>query len=64
MAKFLGAGAAVGSLGSVATREKTGKRDGDGGVCARASVATVNARPAGKLFKSSKRCLALTNASV
>eukprot|EP00965_Chrysotila_dentata_P089366 2951048-Pleurochrysis_carterae.AAC.1 len=47
-----------------AGREKTGERDGAGAGCARASVATVNARPAGRLLKSSLRCLVLTNASV
>eukprot|EP00965_Chrysotila_dentata_P132891 4394083-Pleurochrysis_carterae.AAC.1 len=45
-------------------REKTGERDGPGGVCARAFVATVSARPASKLLKRSLRYLALTNASV
>ena len=43
---------------------KQGELDGAGGVCARASVATVNARPVGKLMKSSQRYLALTNISV
>eukprot|EP00965_Chrysotila_dentata_P194786 6176582-Pleurochrysis_carterae.AAC.1 len=43
---------------------KSGERDGDGGVCARASLATVNARLVGKLFKRSLRYLALTNVSV
>eukprot|EP00965_Chrysotila_dentata_P005044 165158-Pleurochrysis_carterae.AAC.1 len=39
---------------------KQGERDGACGVCARASVATVNARLVGKLTKSSQRLLALT----
>eukprot|EP00965_Chrysotila_dentata_P068017 2250126-Pleurochrysis_carterae.AAC.1 len=38
--------------------------DGAGGVGARASVATVNARPVGRLMKSPQRYLALTNISV
>eukprot|EP00965_Chrysotila_dentata_P222903 6193254-Pleurochrysis_carterae.AAC.3 len=43
-------------------REKTGERDGAGGVCARASAATVYACPAGKLLKYSLRYFALANA--
>eukprot|EP00965_Chrysotila_dentata_P147186 4859533-Pleurochrysis_carterae.AAC.9 len=43
---------------------KEGERDGAGGVCARASVATVNERPVSKLMKSSQRYLALPNVSV
>eukprot|EP00965_Chrysotila_dentata_P149592 4940289-Pleurochrysis_carterae.AAC.1 len=38
--------------------------DGAGGVCATASVATVNARPVGKPMKSSQRYLALTNIAI
>eukprot|EP00965_Chrysotila_dentata_P178491 5894749-Pleurochrysis_carterae.AAC.1 len=34
---------------------KQGERDGAGGVCATASAATVNARPVGKVMKSSQR---------
>eukprot|EP00965_Chrysotila_dentata_P063813 2114645-Pleurochrysis_carterae.AAC.1 len=45
-------------------REKTEERDGTGGVCARASVATVYARWAGRLLKRSLRCLALANALI
>eukprot|EP00965_Chrysotila_dentata_P070605 2334332-Pleurochrysis_carterae.AAC.2 len=49
-------------IGDGGRREKIGERDGTGGVCARASVATVHGRRAGKLWKRSLRCLALKNA--
>eukprot|EP00965_Chrysotila_dentata_P196100 6177383-Pleurochrysis_carterae.AAC.3 len=52
------------NLVEMSGREKKEDRDGAGGVYARAFVATVNARPAGKLLKRLLRYFALTNALV
>ena len=43
--------APLGSHGNAVTREKTEELDGAGGVFARGPVATVNARPGGRLLK-------------